>query len=349
MSIFMFSIVSMGTVIAQEVPNSEQNLSSTSPLDEAPPAQLQTALATFTDNGDGTVTDDATGLMWVKEPDTIGGVWQPGLLVQWWDALKNCETLVYAGYDDWRLPNVRELESLVREDMQSSSLISSAATSANHRYWTSTTCISCTNPMMNSPFYAWFVNRNNGSISFIPKTDLCSAKPVRGPLNSPALPQKIPDTGQTTSFTDIFGEDHDYQSEDHQLSYSDNGNGTITDNRTGLMWIKDPQTIGDAWSKQGNPAPMTWENALTLCADLNFAGYDDWRLSTRTELVSIVDYGTYEPAINTTYFPNTMSEHYWTSTKHPSIEKRAWFVYFYNGYVNVNNKASLYYVRPVRG
>ena len=58
----------------------------------------------FTDNGDGTVTDSATGLMW-QQADMSG--------LDWEDALAYADTLTVGGYDDWRLPNVKELQSIV--------------------------------------------------------------------------------------------------------------------------------------------------------------------------------------------------------------------------------------------
>ena len=58
----------------------------------------------FTDNFDGTVTDNCTGLMWKQQH--LGGM-------TWQDALDNCNTLEFADYDDWRLPNVRELQTLI--------------------------------------------------------------------------------------------------------------------------------------------------------------------------------------------------------------------------------------------
>jgi hypothetical protein len=59
----------------------------------------------FVDNGDGTITDQATGLMWMKADS--------GMAMNWQEALNYCESLEYAGYDDWRLPNAKELQSIV--------------------------------------------------------------------------------------------------------------------------------------------------------------------------------------------------------------------------------------------
>ena len=69
----------------------------------------------FVDNGDGTVTDNCTGLMWQKGTADVNGDGQSTVRdnVPWCDALAYCENLSFADHDDWRLPNVRELQSIV--------------------------------------------------------------------------------------------------------------------------------------------------------------------------------------------------------------------------------------------
>ena len=64
----------------------------------------------FVDNGDGTVTDSCTGLVWQKDTADINGDGTIDLddELTWQDALKYCDGLSFAGHDDWRLPNVRE-------------------------------------------------------------------------------------------------------------------------------------------------------------------------------------------------------------------------------------------------
>ena len=164
------------------------------------------------------------------------------------------------------------------------------------------------------------------------------------PFWTKAIANELPDTGQEESYTATFGEDNDYQPAASQPSYTDNGDGTITDNRTGLMWVKDGNSEGC-----NNGGYLTWEQALTFCEGLSYAGYSDWRLPNVRELESIVDAGERLPAINTTYFPNTMSSYYWTSTTYVPNTSFAWVVYFYNGYVYFGYKTYNYYVRPVRG
>lgn len=95
----------------------------------------------------------------------------------------------------------------------------------------------------------------------------------------------------------------------------------------------------------------TWKETLNYIARLNtekFGGYSDWRLPAIEELVSIVDYNSYGPAINTDYFPNTMSSWYWSSTTGAHSTPHAWCVHFYNGLVVSYDKSGAYYVRAVR-
>lgn len=112
---------------------------------------------------------------------------------------------------------------------------------------------------------------------------------------------KVPDTGQTLFYSMNYGDDSDYRV--NPMSFTDNGNGTITDNVTELLW----QNMGNAIG--------TWDDANAYCSSLNLGGYSTgWRLPNGFELMSIVNYGTYSPAIDATYFPNTGFTYlYWSS------------------------------------
>jgi hypothetical protein len=148
---------------------------------------------------------------------------------------------------------------------------------------------------------------------------------------------KLPDTGQTNSYTDTVGEDNDYLI--NAPSFTINGSDTVTDDNTLLMW-----------QRQDDNTNRTWANAGTYCSGLSLGGHSDWRLPESFELHSIVDYGKSAPSIDTTYFPSTQAQRYWSSTTLTTDSSIAsWYVYYNFGFVNSNLKTDSYYVRCVRG
>jgi len=91
----------------------------------------------FVDNGDGTISDRGTGLTWVKDPVTDLGT--PFDAAMDFDtAIANCEALNFAGYSDWRLPNIRELQSIIDYGLNSPCM-DPIFTTLQTFYWTSTT------------------------------------------------------------------------------------------------------------------------------------------------------------------------------------------------------------------
>jgi len=121
----------------------------------------------------------------------------------------------------------------------------------------------------------------------------------------------------------------------------DNGD-TVTDTNTGLMWHK----AGSGGTQ------MKWEAALSWCETLDDYGYDDWRLPSIRELVTIADFSQYNPAIDDTLFtvPTTTGRYYYTSTTSASDPLNVWNVNFYLGFTgNESTKVVNYRARPVRG
>jgi len=161
----------------------------------------------------------------------------------------------------------------------------------------------------------------------------------------------LPDTNQSVSYTATYGEDHDYASSVSSMSFTIyNGvdwGGTATssvtvDNRTGLMWLTNP---GDA----ARGGTYTWLNALSACEGLTYSGFSDWRLPNVRELISIVDYGTTTaPSINTTAFPATASNYYWTSTTYVPSTTYAWYVAFNPNVMGNLGKTNSACIRCVR-
>jgi Protein of unknown function (DUF1566) len=115
-------------------------------------------------------------------------------------------------------------------------------------------------------------------------------------------------------------------------SYTDNGDGTVTDNVTALVW---QQTVSTAFFPWGNSS--TVGTAQNYCANLQLAGHTDWRLPSQIELLSIVDQGLPEgtgaPLINTTLFPTPLfgSTYFWSSTPAAGSPGSGWGVAFNSG------------------
>ena len=149
--------------------------------------------------------------------------------------------------------------------------------------------------------------------------------------------------------------------------YVDNGDGTITDNKTGLMWEKlSDDASFENYLNCSNPTSFTWIVYDNYFAFLNsfgggFAGHTDWRLPNVNELQSIVNYGTFGPAVapvfNTGCSANcivttcscTNPVSYWSSTTDPSNPGAALSVDFNAGLVKSGNKGATACIRGVRG
>ena len=182
-----------------------------------------------------------------------------------------------------------------------------------------------------------------------------------------------PDTGQTKCYNNtveipcpsaggaFYGQDASYNI--NPQSYT--GLAPIKDNVTGLVW----ETKTDDGSIHDKDNTYTWydSNPLTnggdagtpgigtdtedFINDLNaaiYGGHDDWRIPTIKELATIVNSEIYNPSINNTFFPNTASSNYWTSTTYAYSNGDAWRMEFGSGVTEGKSKSNNYYVRAVR-
>ncbi len=140
-------------------------------------------------------------------------------------------------------------------------------------------------------------------------------------------------TGQTTSYNDY---DDANLSRGITQAYTDNSNGTITDNNTALIW-----------QQEDDNNTYTHADAISYCEDLYLGSSEDWRLPTIDELVSLTDKGRTNPAINP-LFTNTNTSLYWSFSSYAFNSSRAWGVNFSNGSGYDRNKTDSYYVRCVR-
>ena len=135
--------------------------------------------------------------------------------------------------------------------------------------------------------------------------------------------------------------------------FIDNGDGTVTHTKTGLMWKQCIEGLSGAGCVTGTATTFTWQGALQAAQALNvaggFAGHTDWRVPNQKELNSIVEHQCVTPAINATIFPATVSGWYWSASPFVVVATNAWGVDFNNGGDNFNNKSANGYVRLVRG
>lgn len=122
--------------------------------------------------------------------------------------------------------------------------------------------------------------------------------------------KRLPDTGQNGDYTNTPGEDSDFRI--NMPFFTVNGNGTVTDTVTSLMW------------QQNDGGEMTWEQAKAYCDSLSVGGYTDWRLPNSHELFSINDFGKKNPALNTEVFTKTAAEYWWSSETFVSDANRVW-------------------------
>ena len=202
-----------------------------------------------------------------------------------------------------------------------------------------------------------------------------------------ALTAPVPDTGQTKCYDvagnvitcpspgqALYGQDANYTI--NPMSYT-KLDGMVKDNVTGLIWeaktnmdgvqnYNDPHDADNTYTwYDSNPATnggyagtpgegTDTEDFINALNSAHFGGYSDWRLPTINELDSIVNNdipypGHPGPTINTTYFLNTVSSFYWSSTTYANYTSYAWGVYFDNGGDYGYDKSSGHYVRAVRG
>lgn len=157
-------------------------------------------------------------------------------------------------------------------------------------------------------------------------------------------------TGQSTSQEDY---DDGYYQAGLAFSYqteapnpSTPGQVVTIDKVTGLMWATYGERAGCNYGNQTD-----WSSALAWAEGLTYAGYSDWRIPNIRELLSLVDFGQYNPAIRTRFFPDTKTDqNYWSSTvRDDNPSGFAWDVSYISGQMYYSSPSAGKYVRPVRG
>ena len=256
----------------------------------------------FQDNGDGTVSDKITGLMWQK---TDGGE------ISFDNAASYCKSLTLGGHIDWRLPVSAELFDINNFDQVNPALNTLYFTKTLADYWwTSDLRADEANDV-------WVVNAGGG-IGAHPKSETISAggtkrfhvRAVRTPVAT-----TIP-----------------------SIHFKDNGDGTVTDNYTGLTW-----------QKMSSSTLLSWEEALNYALGLSLSGMTDWRVPNIKELQSLNDEKLIRPSFNKSYFPTLISGNFWSSTSQVNATTRAWDINVDYGIVSYSDKTIKENVLCVRG
>ncbi|MEP1487692.1 MAG: DUF1566 domain-containing protein [Algibacter sp.] len=216
----------------------------------------------YTDHGDGTVTDNVTGLMWQQDM---------GEKVSYDDAVALVETMNLGEHADWRIPSIKELYSLAyftgrcfgdnAVEMfidtayfeQPIGDVSIGEREIDGQTWSKTHYVGL---IMNGDEAIFGYNFVDGRLKGYPKYN-----PANGAPNTMYF--------RMVRGNESYGENN----------FTDNGDGTITDNATGLMW-----------QQADNGSTYDWKNALDYAESLTLGGESDWRMPNAKELQSIVDY-----------------------------------------------------------
>ena len=122
--------------------------------------------------------------------------------------------------------------------------------------------------------------------------------------------RRVPDTGQRTDYTQTFGEDSDYLINPPSLTV--NGDGTVADGVTGLLWQK---TDG---------GEMTFAAAIAYCDTLTLGNQTDWRLPTAREVFGILHHDRLNPALDTSSFTKSAAEYWWSGDRRVDDSTRIW-------------------------
>jgi poly(3-hydroxybutyrate) depolymerase len=260
----------------------------------------------YSDNGDGTISDLVTGLMWTKDPAPK----RP-----YDEAVANASKCDVGGYNDWRLPSIKELYSLIQFNG-----IDPDATSSDSAGLT---------PFIDENVFAFHYGKREDGDRIIDSQFATRTRYVSTTMNGhetmfgvnfadgriKGYPTVSRRRGEPKTYYTLYVRSNPAYGKNE---FTDNADGTITDEATGLTWMKADSGQGMNW-----PAALEYAEALTL------AGHDDWRLPNAKELQSIVDYSrspdtsgspAIDPVFETTEITNEGGKKdfgwYWSSTSH---------------------------------
>ncbi|VVS95038.1 Lcl C-terminal domain-containing protein [Desulfoluna spongiiphila] len=263
------------------------------------------------------IKDDITGRIWETKTDD-GSIHDRDTLFTFKEAqdhVKKLNDMKYGGYSSWRMPNLKELASIVHfgKTMPSVNTLYFPYQYASF-YWSATECL-------DDNQYAWGIIFQEGQ-------SLSHYKRVRYFFRAVCLDKRAVD--------------HVEKFSDQSVRFHDNDDGTITDLATGLMWQKNYASVENV---KKEVSTFKWLEARVFCEESNFAGFKDWRLPNINELMSIVDYTRYDPAIYDV-FGNDMKRRRFFSSTPEGRTQCPYNVYIPDGAIVISGtKASIRLVR----
>lgn len=284
----------------------------------------------------GLVTDAATGLVWTRQANPLGFPlpWQEAL-----DAVAALRREGFLGRADWRMPNRRELRSLIDHGRKNPALPDGHPFSGVFLgwYWTGTSKARLEN-------YAWNLHLEGGRLFYSRKDEARLLWPVAGEAAG------LPRTGQTA----CFGADGRAvacagSGQDGELRLGaawpeprfERGRGELLDRLTGLRWLA-PERLPEL--------VLTWAGALDLAQGLDSGGGPAWRLPGVNELESLVDASRANPALPAELGQDVLAEGFWSATTSGYDPAWAYVLYVQKGAVGVGFKAGREFrAWPVRG
>jgi hypothetical protein len=271
------------------------------------------------------VRDKLTGLCWPVNASLSEFPLNWNQALQFVADMKATATL---GYHDWRLPNRRELRSLICHQSRQPALPVDHPfhNVFPHWYWSSTSVAA-------HPGHAWYVNMAGGRMFYGGKDQAFMLWPVRGSGNM------LPRTGQRDCYNcndksvdgRRNGQDGACQSgHEWPVPRFETAGAHVHDRLTGLLWHAQTRLTS---------TPVTWCNALQTIVRLNeSAGSRHWRLPNINELESLIDCSQHSPALPTTHPFISMGKIYWSSTTSLYEPDWAWALYLDDGAVGVGQK-----------
>jgi len=290
-----------------------------------------------------TVIDIPTGLMWAKNASLSD------FPMSWNEAFVNIKELNFSGlygFHDWKLPNRRELFSLLSHEAINPSLPVGHpfANIFTGYYWTSTSCARL-------PNQAWTIHLGGARVCKGMKHGSYMVWPVR--VADHARTSRVFQSGQLNCYNESgelidcqhTGQDGEFQAGLRQENNRFTENSCIVfDKATGLTWLRNANVYKEM---------VNWRSVFDLVGEMNRErkyGYHDWRVPTIAELENICDMGRHSPALPADHPFIDVQDFYWSSTTSRYDTRYAWALYTMDGAVGVGHKPlSAFHLWPVRG